>query len=467
MIFADSHAHLDFPDYKDDLPQVIKRALDAGVGYINTISTRLSGVEALIDICEDYPNVFTSVGIHPHHVDKAETFSVEAICKTGSHKKVVGVGETGLDFFYDTGDRDQQEKVFRNHIQAAKLLDLPLIIHSREAEERTQTILQEEGFPHRGGVLHCFTGSLEMAEWAIRSGLYLSFSGILTFKNGESLRQVAKHVPLDRLLIETDAPYLAPVPKRGKRNEPAYVVRVAETLAKIHDCSLQQIAQSTTENYCRLFAIKPQSSSQSKSKENKKDTLAYAIGDGLYLNISRGCTLHCTFCPKWEAPLVHHYDLTLNHNPSTEEIMSAMGDCSAFKEIVFCGYGEPTLRLETLISVAKKIKQKSNIPIRINTDGLANRIYKKNITHQFKGLIDEVSVSLNAQDEPTYNLHCQPSIKGSYHSVLDFLKEVKSVVPKVTATAIQGLPGVDINACRRIAEELGVGFRERRLDRVG
>lgn len=475
-VFADSHAHLDFPDFSTDLEGVLQRAKSANVVFINTISTRLTDVKALTNLCERFDTIFASVGIHPHYAaadstaprnaknpGKVSDSSVEAIVKAGHHPKIVAVGETGLDFHYEFSERKTQEEVFRNHIQAAKILGLPLVIHTREAEEATQRVVDSEGIPSRGGVLHCFTGSLEMAHWGIARGLYFSFSGVLTFKNGEALRQVARQIPLDRLLIETDAPYLAPVPHRGKRNEPAFVVRIAETLAHIHGVSLERMAEITTENYLRLF----QPPGKTKT-DQETPILAYAIGQGLYINISRGCTLHCQFCPKRRGtPIVHDYDLTLNHNPSATEILQAMGDFTHYQEIVFCGYGEPTLRLETLLTVAREVKKKSTIRIRINTDGLANRAYRTDITPRFQGLIDTVSVSLNAQNEAVYNKHCQPGFQDSYQSVLDFLVTVQAHVPEVVATAIEGLQEVDIAACQKIAEKLGVKFRKRFLNRVG
>lgn len=466
MAFADSHAHLEFPDFSTDLEAIMQRAAEARVAFITTVGTRLTGMPSLHEICKRFPNVFASVGIHPHYSGDVEDASIEAIVKAGDHAKIVAVGETGLDFHYDFSERDVQATVFRNHIQAAKVLDLPLIIHSREAEEATRSILEEEGVPPRGGVLHCFTGSPEMAAWGVDQGLHISFSGVLTFKNGKALRQIAHQVPLDRLLIETDAPYLAPVPNRGKRNEPAFVVHIAETLARVHDLSLEKMAAITTENYRRLFRIAAMTQTMAEA-EKKTHVLAYAIGEGLYINMHRGCTLHCHFCPKWVAPVVHDYDLTLKHAPSAQEILQAMGDFSGYREIVFCGYGEPTLRLETLLTVAREVKKQRNIRIRINTDGLANRVYREDITPRFRGLIDAVSVSLTAQNESLYIRHCQPGLQGSYQAVLDFLVAVQAHVPEVVATAIDGLEGVDVEACRKMAEGLGATFRKRTLNQVG
>ncbi|MBF0099254.1 MAG: YchF/TatD family DNA exonuclease [Magnetococcales bacterium] len=469
-LFADSHAHLDFPDFAPDLEAVVQRSKEAGVAWITTISTRLTTVANLLTIAERFAGVAASVGIHPHYAAEEPDSSVAAIVAAGNHPKIVAVGETGLDYHYRYSPVDAQERVFRNHIQAAKVLDLPLIIHTREAESDTRRIVDAEQLPPKGGVLHCFTSSLEMAEWALQQGLYISFSGVLTFKSGDALRQIAQQIPMDRILIETDAPYLAPMPHRGKRNESAWVVRIAETLAHLHGLPLEQVAAITTQNYLRLF--RPEELSQSLASATQpaapsQPILAYAIGSGLYLNISKGCTLRCQFCPKWVAPVVHQYDLSLARNPTAAEVLAAMGDYSAYQEIVFCGYGEPTLRLPVLLEVAQTIKQNSTIPIRINSDGLANRVFRTDITPRLRGLIDAVSVSLNAQNEEVYNRHCRPTVPGAYTAVKEFLVAAQAHIPAVTATAIDGLDGVDIAACAQLAQQLGVRFRQRILSQLG
>ncbi|MBF0429051.1 MAG: YchF/TatD family DNA exonuclease, partial [Magnetococcales bacterium] len=442
---ADSHAHLNFPDFQPDLDLVMQRASAAGVEYINSIATRLTDVAALLELVQAYPQVFTAVGIHPHYAAESQDASVATIMAHCHHPRTVAVGETGFDFHYEFSPREQQEVVFRNHIRAARELGLPLIIHSREAEEATQQVVAQERASMCGGVLHCFTGTESMARWAIEQGFYLSFSGVLTFRKALELQKIAQWVPLDRLLIETDAPYLAPVPHRGKRNEPALVRHVAETLATLLDRSLEEVAHITTENYCRLFRV---GSVAQQPLEAAQEKLAYVIGNGLYLNITKACTLHCQFCPKWTSkPVVHGYDLTLRRHPSASEVLAAMGDFSSYQEIVFCGFGEPTLRLETLLEVASEIKKKGLFRIRINTDGLANRVYGMDVTPRMRGLIDAVSVSLSAQDEATYNRICQPALSGSYASMLAFVRAVKEHVPEVTVTAIQGVQGVDIEAC--------------------
>jgi TatD DNase family protein len=238
------------------------------------------------------------------------------------------------------------------------------------------------------------------------------------------------------------------------------VVEVAKTLAGVYGVSLEEIAQRTTDNCQRLFRLGPYA-------HHRQEVLAYAIRNSLYLNITRSCTLRCGFCPKWTAPIVDKYDLTLGRNPTAGELIKAIGDPTPYAEVVFCGYGEPTLRLPVLLEVARAMKARGK-RVRLNTDGLANRVYGRDVTPELAGLIDVVSVSLNAQDQATYDRHCQPHLSGSYEAVKGFIQAAKVHVPEVVATAIQGLDGVDIDACRHIAEqELGILFRMRYLHQVG
>ncbi|MBF0152273.1 MAG: YchF/TatD family DNA exonuclease [Magnetococcales bacterium] len=465
MIFADSHAHLDFPDYQGEWEQVFLAAQAAGVGFVTTVGTRLTGAKSLCAMAERFPGLFASIGVHPHYAEE-ESVSAQEILDLCEHPKVVAIGESGLDFHYDRSPRPLQEANFREHIRAAHMADLPLIVHTREAEDATRQILDEEGIPGRGGVIHCFTGSPGLAEWALSRGFYISFSGVLTFRNAHALRDIAAGIPLDRILIETDSPYLTPVPFRGKRNVPAHVVHVARALAERRQISLEEVAAATTRNYKKLFQV--QASAQGDTASPPARTLAYTIGKGLYLNVTRGCTLRCQYCPKWrDEPQVHDYDLTLARNPTAAELIAAMGEVAQYDEVVFCGFGEPTLRLAVILEVAAEVKRCGGRRVRLNTDGLANLLYRRDVTPQFRGLIDAVSVSMTAQDQATYDRLCQPSLVGSYQGMLDFLRAVQAHVPQVTATAIDGAEGVDIPACRRIAESLGVHFRVRLLDRLG
>jgi len=257
-MLVDSHCHLDFPDFAGDLDAIVGRAADAGVGRMVTISTRVRRLSELLAITERFPNVYCSVGTHPHHADEEDGISSDELVELTRHPKVVALGEAGLDYFYDNASRQAQARGFRAHIAAARATGLPLVIHSRDADQDCQRILEEEVAkgPFRA-ILHCYTGGRELAMKAIDLGLSISFTGILTFKKSEALRDLAADLPAERIMVETDAPYLAPGKFRGKRNEPAYVVEVARVLAETRGVSLDEISRQTSENFFRLFSKVP------------------------------------------------------------------------------------------------------------------------------------------------------------------------------------------------------------------
>ncbi len=257
-MLVDSHCHLDFPDFAGELDAVLARARNAGVAKMVTIGTRLSKWDGVRAIAERYDNVWCTVGIHPHEAGNEPDVDARTLIDLAAHPKVVGIGETGLDFYYDSSPRDAQERSFRAHIAAARETGLPLVVHTRDADDRTAAILAEEqGRGRFTGLLHCFTSGRALAEAAVGMGLYISLSGIVTFKNAGDLRETARQVPLDRLLVETDAPYLAPVPFRGKRNEPAFVAETARAVAALREIAPEALAAATTANFHRLFTRVP------------------------------------------------------------------------------------------------------------------------------------------------------------------------------------------------------------------
>jgi TatD DNase family protein len=257
-MLVDSHCHLDFPDFADDLDGIVSRAEAAGIARMVTISTRVRRIETLLAITARFPNVYCSVGTHPHQADEEDGISADELIALTQQPKVVALGEAGLDYFYEHGSREAQARGFRTHIAAARATGLPLVIHTREADEDCGRILDEE--MAKGAfraVLHCYTGGRELAMKAVSHGLYIGFTGILTFKKSQELRALAAELPADRILVETDAPYLAPGKFRGKRNEPSYVVETAKVLAETRGVSLEEISRQTTENFFRLFSKVP------------------------------------------------------------------------------------------------------------------------------------------------------------------------------------------------------------------
>ena len=457
-LLVDSHAHLDAKHFTSDLDAVIERAAGNGVGHILTVGCDLESSRASVDLALRYPNIYASVGIHPHDASTVNDNVIDELTRMiESVDKVVAVGETGLDFFRDHSPRDQQRASFRRHIQLAKETGKPLIIHDREAHDEVIQIMQEEKAAEIGGVLHCFSGDLAMARKCVEMGFYISFAGPLTYPKNDALRTIAQALPIDVMLVETDSPYLSPQGWRGKRCEPAYVRTTAEKLAEVKGLTLEDVARITSLNAWRLFGI---------GNVDQSTRIAYVIRNSLYLNITNRCTNSCTFCAKFSDFTVKGHQLCLEREPSVEDVMSAIGDPSSYDEVVFCGYGEPLLRLDLVKEVASFLKQK-NITVRINTDGQANLVHNRNILPELAGLVDSISVSLNAPDAETYQkICCSEFGEQGYDALKEFLVEAKQHIPSVTATAVT-LPGIDINACRKVADELQVEFRERIYNEVG
>ena len=464
---VDSHAHLDDRRFAGDLTEVIERAAEAGVANILTVAcwsseTGFSGLDPLLD---RYDHIYGAVGVHPHDAAaalQAQCSPVALIRSTAAaNPKIVAIGETGLDFHYDHSPPEAQAKLFREQIRLAGELKLPLIVHSREAERETMEILREEGAGElTGGVLHCFSGSAEMAREALDLGFYLSFSGVVTFPKALELQDVARFVPIERILVETDCPYLAPVPERGKRNEPSFVAHTAAKVAELKGLSVEDVARITTLNAKTLFGL--------GEREERHARIAYKIRNSLYLNITNRCTNHCTFCAKFRSYTVKGHYLKLAAEPTAAELLKAVGPDPAerFDEIVFCGYGEPLIRLDLVKEVGGVLK-KAGCKIRVDTDGLSNLVHGRNVLPELQ-FVDTISVSLNAPDSETYQRIVKtPYGDSAYPAILFFLRDAKKHIAKVVASAVS-VPGVDMEACRKVAEdEIGVPFRVREYNEVG
>lgn len=253
-MLVDSHCHLDFDDFEGDLEEIIEKAKEYNVSTILNAGNNIGELENQLKISEKYPFIYTAAGVHPHNASEYQDIKAEDIIAKTKHKKVVGIGECGLDYYYDYSPRDTQIRVFLEHVKAAQKTGLPLIIHNRDSDEDMINILSEQyKIAPFNGELHCFSSTKKLADFALSIGFYLSASGMITFNKTAELREIFANAPIDRLLIETDAPFLAPVPKRGKRNQPAYVYYVAEKLAQIRDMTFDEIADITTNNFFNLF----------------------------------------------------------------------------------------------------------------------------------------------------------------------------------------------------------------------
>lgn len=454
---VDSHAHLDNRPFAEDLDAVIDRAAENGVGYILSVGCDLASSVANVQLAQRYQSLYAAVGFHPHDAEALNQTALDQFRELLQQSKVVAVGEIGLDYYRNRSPQDVQQQAFRSQIALAKETGKPIIVHDRDAHDDVIRILTEENATNVGGVLHCFSGDLKMARQCLDLGFYLSFTGTITYPKNDAARQMLGELPLDKILLETDCPYLSPQPFRGKRNEPAYVRYAAATLAEIKGLTVDDVARITSRNCFDLFGI---------GTADQSGKIAYQIRDSLYLNITNRCTNNCIFCAKFEDFVVKGHELKLDHEPDSEEIMAAIGDASRFAEVVFCGYGEPLLRLDLICEVARKLKEQG-IKVRINTDGQANLVHGRNILPELQGLIDTLSVSLNAPDAATYQRLCQSTYgEKSFEAVTEFIRLAKEVIPEVIATAVT-YPGIDIDACRQLATQLGVNFRAREYNEVG
>lgn len=462
-MFIDSHAHLDFPQYNGDPSEVLARAQAAGVERILAIGsgTGPGTLDCAVRVADQHEWIYATVGIHPHESKLAQEKDFLEIKELAKHPKVLAIGEIGLDYYYDHSPREMQRAVFIRQLQIARDLGLPIVVHTREAEQDTLEILYQAWRPTKlGGILHCFTGSWELARAAMDMGFLISFSGILTFKKSQAIRDVARALPHEKVLIETDSPFLSPEPHRGKVNEPAFVVETARELAAIKGLTTEDVARITRFNFNRFFKL-PDPALRSR-------TVTYRIRHSIYVNLTTRCTADCVFCARLHDPVVSGYYLGLKEDeePSAEEIIAEIGDPTRYEEVVFCGYGEPTLRMDVIKEVAGAVKVKGG-RTRIDTIGHANLVHKRNVVPELVGLIDHVSISLNASDPEKYEKLCRTEFPGeAFAGMLGFARECVTLLPRVTLSVVR-VPNLDIEGCRRIAEEVGAEFRIREYDLVG
>ena len=455
-VIIDTHCHIYYDDYLADWDAMLKRANQSGVCGMVVVGADLDSSRKAVKIAGRYENMFCTVGIHPHDAAEADSAALSEIRNLAEdNPKCVAIGEIGLDFYRNRSPREDQERVFKELLQLAKELDKPVVIHDRDAHLETLDMIRRAGVTR--GVMHCFSGDTVFAKECMGQGLYISIPGTVTYPANEMLREVVRSVPMERLLLETDCPYLSPVPHRGKRNEPAYTRITAEKVAEIKGLTVEDVGRITTMNAGRLFGI---------PLWDRSTKLAYRIRNSLYLNITNRCSNSCTFCAKFDEFTVKGHNLLLDHEPGYEELMVAIGQPIDVEEVVFCGFGESLLRLDLVKQVAVSLKQRG-FKIRVNSDGQANLVHGRNILPELAGIVDSISISLNAPDAATYAKICNtPFGEAGFAGICEFLKEAGRYIPDVTATAVT-LPGIDIEACRRLAESLGVKFRIREYAEVG
>lgn len=465
-MFIDSHAHLTSAQFDADREEVIRRAMDAGVHAIINPATNLEDSKRAIELAERYPSVYACVGFHPHDATKANEKSLAEIEELSKHPKVVAIGEIGLDFYYDFSPRETQANVFKMQIEIAQRRNLPIIIHTRNSIEETVNIVENavavwpqwranvitphSRYPAPKGVFHCFSGDTKLAWKVINMGFYVSLPGIITFKKAEEAVEVASNVSSEHFLLETDSPYLAPTPHRGTRNEPAHIRLIAEKIASLQRLSPADIARATNYSAYRLFGI----------GEVGEPRFTYRLRNSLYVNLTIRCNADCVFCDRKGDAVIKGHNLRIEREPSAQEVIAEIADPTKYDEIVFCGYGEPTIRLDEVKEIARWVKAHGG-KTRLNTDGHGSVINKRNIVPELVGLIDAVSISLNSTDPRQYGELMQVDGEKFFAAMIAFARESVRLLPRVVMTIVD-LEDVDEQKARRFVEEdIGATFQMR------
>ncbi|MGE5680659.1 MAG: TatD family hydrolase [Bacillota bacterium] len=449
-MFVDTHAHLFYPNFNGDIDEVLNRAKDSGVDYILVPGTDLASSAQAVELADKYDFVYAAVGIHPHDTKEWKDSLLDNIEELAKHKKVVAIGEIGLDYYYDFSPKEIQIDALDSQIILSLKLNLPVILHNREADEDIMRILRTYKDTCLKAQLHCFSGSLADARELIELGHYLSFTGNITFQKADNLRNVLKNIQTENLLLETDSPYMTPVPFRGKRNEPSYVRIVAEKIAEVHNLPVETVANSTSFNAFKLFGI--------GSKNGVSYT--YQIGNALYINVTNRCNADCVFCDRKGDAVIKGYNLKMSKSdePPASSYIKEIGDPKNYSEIVFCGYGEPTIRWEVVKEVAKYVKDNGGVT-RMNTDGHGSYINKRDITPELKGVIDTVSISLNSVDPEQYAKLMRVD-KKMHNEMLDFARKAKEYT-NVVMTVV-GMSAIDTEKAKEfVSSQIGVSFRTR------
>jgi TatD DNase family protein len=449
-MLIDSHVHLQDKKFARDLDRVLERAEDAGIERLVCVGDRVDSSRKAIALARREPRVTASIGVHPHHAGQFTPTTLLELEALTRDPTVVAIGEIGLDYHYPGANEQRQADGFVTQAHLAGRHDLPMIIHCRDAYDDLLGLIREDPKIPRRGVIHCFSGSYEQAVAFLDMGYYLGLGGAVTYPNGGPLRETTQRIGLERVVAETDAPYLPPQCKRGRRNEPSYIKHTLKALADLTGLSYQDAARVTKTNAIRLFNL----------PERLQPEIAYAIRKTLYLGITNRCPNECYYCQRCSDYLVMGHFLKLEQEPAASELLERIEEPGQWREIVLSGLGEPTMRWDVCMEVARALRRRG-ARVRLNTNGLGRLINGRDIVAEMAGYFDSVAITLVAHDKPTYHRIANPEYEDAWEAMLAFTQDCKAVVPDV-ALSVVAVPEVDVEACRRLAEdEMKVRFRIR------
>lgn len=450
-MFIDTHSHLFLPDFENDLDDVISRAKENQIDRIIVPAINLETARQTLKLAEKYDMIYAAVGVHPHDTKDWNNSWLEEVERLARHRKVIAIGEIGLDYHYDFSPKEKQIEAFKAQLDLAVKLNRPAIIHNRESDEDMMKIISSYCGNNLRAQFHCFNSSLDDALEYIKMNHIVSFTGNITFKKSDELRKILAGISLDNILLETDSPYMTPEPLRGKRNEPAHVRLVAQKIAEIHKTDIGDIAKITSFNAFKFFGLNHES----------KISYTYQLGRNLYVNITNRCNADCYFCNRKGDAVLHGYNLkmTKDEEPPAEVYTQQIGDPAKYDEIVFCGYGEPTIRWDVVKKIARYVKDNGG-RTRMNTNGHGSFINKRDITPEFNGLIDIVSISINTIDPRQYAKIMRLDTRF-FNEMVTFAKNVKRYVEKLVMTVVS-IDEIEIEKAREVVEnKFGAEFRVR------
>ncbi|GHV19632.1 radical SAM protein [Planctomycetales bacterium] len=450
--FFDSHCHLQDERFDADRDAVVERA---GAMRMLVVGSDLPSSRRGAELTLQYKNIYAAVGVHPTETETFGDADLAALKELAAEfPRVVAVGETGLDYHHEPFDAATQRRAFLAHLALARELNLPVVLHARDAAAEVLDLVAP--FMQSGGraVWHCYSAPKKqlpaLTARALSLNLYLGISAMITYEEQRALREQIKQIPDRHLLLDTDSPYLLPRPRVADRNEPANCRRLAEALAEIRGVTVADIARITTRNAEEFLGLETPAA----------PSVVYPIRDALYVNLTARCNNACVFCARNRSYTVKGHNLALASEPTTAEVIAAIGDGGDYREIVFCGFGEPTMRLDELKQAARYAKSRGK-PTRLNTNGLADLQYGREIAAELVGLIDAVSISLNATTAAQYQALCQSNFgERAFGALQDFARACLRRGMATTLTVVE-MPSLDLSAAKKIADDIGANFRVR------
>ncbi|MDP8234249.1 MAG: YchF/TatD family DNA exonuclease [Candidatus Saelkia tenebricola] len=449
MYLIDTHCHLWHPEFHSDLKNVLKSSRNSGVDYFINIGVDVKTSKEAVKMAKKNKGIFAGVGYHPHYAKDFRESDGSQLKKLLSARRVVAFGEVGLDFYRQISNKKTQIMVLDELLSIWCNTKLPIVVHNRDAHNEILSVLNNIRKFNPKIVMHCFSGDKNFLRECLNRGYYISYATNLTFN--KELKELIKYTPLEKLLLETDSPYLSPQTKRGIRNEPLNIKESIAVAVAIKGVGEEDIVRSLALNAKVVFNV---------GHVSINPRIVYKYKGGLYINLTNECSNECVFCTIGKGDYFAGYNLRLNASASIREVLKAVSKEKGYQEVSFCGFGEPFCRFKEMTKIARILKMRG-YEIRVVTNGCGNLIQGKNVLPLLKGIVDKISVSLNVVEKDKYNVICKPKLEGDVFSeILNFIREAKKYIPQVEITFLN-FSDLDLQKCKEIAQSLEVDYKIR------